>query len=142
MCFYISTLEPQNNPTIKPQNNTANILFCILLCTHSELISSLCTYQEGTIKTHMFHHTFPFYTAEKPQRFIIATLVRGIRWSIYLFICLGFQHCTGHITTGSWKGRGNQYIQFVRVLYCKRPTNGKQLPAFPFEAVSGIEPRP
>ena len=21
-----------------------------------------------------------------------------------------FQHCTGHITTGSWKGRGNQYI--------------------------------
>ena len=21
--------------------------------------------------------------------------------------------------TGSWKGRGNQYIEFVRVLYCK-----------------------
>ena len=30
---------------------------------------------------------------------------------------------------GSWKGRGNQYIQFIRVLYCKLPTNGKQLPA-------------
>ena len=43
---------------------------------------------------------------------------------------------------GSWKGRGNQYIQFVRVLYCKQPTNGKQLPAFPLEAVTGIEPRP
>ena len=32
-----------------------------------------------------------------------------------LFICLfgdlrRFQHSTGHITTGSWKGRGNQYI--------------------------------
>ena len=53
-----------------------------------------------------------------------------------------FQHCTGHITTGSWKGRGNQYIQFARVLYCKLPTNGKQLPAFPLEAVTGIEPRP
>ena len=53
-----------------------------------------------------------------------------------------FQHCTGHITTGSWKGRGNQYIQFVRVLYCKLPTNGKQLPAFPLEAVPGIEPQP
>ena len=26
-------------------------------------------------------------------------------------------------------GRGNQYIQFVRVWYCKLPTNGKQLPA-------------
>ena len=62
---------------------------------------------------------------------------------IYLFgVLRRFQHCTGHITTGSWKGRGNQYIQFVRVLYCKLPTNGKQLPAFPLEAVTGIEPRP
>ena len=64
--------------------------------------------------------------------------------SIYLFIwgLRRFQHCTGHITTGSWKGRGNQYIQFVRVLYCKLPTNGKQLPAFRLEAVPGIVPRP
>ena len=53
-----------------------------------------------------------------------------------------FQHCTGHITTGSWKGRGIQYIQFARVLYCKLPTNGKQLPAFPHKALTGIEPRP
>ena len=53
-----------------------------------------------------------------------------------------FQHCTGHITTGSWKGRGNQYIQCVRVLYCKLLTNGKQLPAFPLEAVPGTEPQP
>ena len=44
--------------------------------------------------------------------------------------------------TGSWKGRGNQYIQFVRVLYCKLPTNGKQLPAFPLKAVPGIETWP
>ena len=64
----------------------------------------------------------------------------------HIFIYLGFlrhfQHCTGHITMGSWKGRGNQYIKFVRVLYCKLPTNGKQLPALPLEAVPGIEPRP
>ena len=53
-----------------------------------------------------------------------------------------FQHCTGHITTGSWKGRENQYIQFVRVLYCKLPTNGKQLPAFPLEGVPGTESWP
>ena len=53
---------------------------------------------------------------------------------IYLFgVLRGFQHCTGHITTGSWKGRGNQYIQLVKVLYCKLPTNGKQLPAIPLE---------
>ena len=61
----------------------------------------------------------------------------------YLFgVLRRFQHCAGHITTGSWNGRGNQYIQFTRVLYCKLPTNGKQLPAFPLEAVPGIEPRP
>ena len=60
---------------------------------------------------------------------------------IYLFWVLRrFQHCTGHITTGSWKGRGNQYIQFIRVLYCKLPTNGKQLSAFPLEAMRGSNP--
>ena len=54
--------------------------------------------------------------------------------TIYLFgVLCRFQHCTGHITMGSWKGRGNQYIQLVKVLYCKLPTNGKQLPAFPLE---------
>ena len=42
--------------------------------------------------------------------------------------------------TGSWKGRGNQYIEFARVLYCKLPTIGKQLPAFPLEAVGGSNP--
>ena len=30
----------------------------------------------------------------------------------------------------------------VRVLYCKLPTNGKQLPAFPLTAMTGIDPRP
>ena len=62
---------------------------------------------------------------------------------IYLFGVLRcFQHCTGHIMTGSWKGRGNKYLQFFRVLYCKLPTNSKQLPAFPHESMPGIEPRP
>ena len=36
-------------------------------------------------------------------------------------------------------GRGNQYIQLVKVLYCKLPANGKQLPAFPLEVGPGIE---
>ena len=53
---------------------------------------------------------------------------------IYLFgVLRRFQHCTSHITTGSLKGRGNQYIQFVKVLYCKLLTNGKQLPVFQLE---------
>ena len=55
-------------------------------------------------------------------------------WFIYLFgVLRRFPHCTGHITTGNFMGRGNQYIQLVKVLYCKLPTNGKQLPAFPLE---------
>ena len=33
-------------------------------------------------------------------------------------------------------------MQFIKVLYCKLLTNGKQLPAFPLQAVTGIEPRP
>ena len=41
---------------------------------------------------------------------------------------------------GSWEGRGNQYIQFVR-LYCKLPTNSKQLPAFPLEVGLGTKSR-
>ena len=62
---------------------------------------------------------------------------------IYLFgVLRHFQHCTGHITTGSWKGRGNQYIEFARVVYCKLPTNGKQLPAFPLKAITVIVPQP
>ena len=53
---------------------------------------------------------------------------------IYLVgILRRFQHCTGNIKTGSWKGKENHYIQLVKVWYCKLSTNGKQLPAFPLE---------
>ena len=43
---------------------------------------------------------------------------------------------------GSWKDRGNQYIQLVKVLYYKLPTNGKQIPAFPLDVGLGTKPRP
>ena len=33
--------------------------------------------------------------------------------------------------TGSFVGRGNQYIQLVKVRYCKLPTIYKQLLTFP-----------
>ena len=48
-------------------------------------------------------------------------------------------HCIGRITMGSFIGRGNQYIQFVKSLFCKRPNNSKQLPAFPLEVRPGFE---
>ena len=69
-----------------------------------------------------------------------ALIIHSPATSIYLFgVLRRFQHCTGHITTGSWKGRGNQYIQLLVVLYCKLLTNGKQLPAFPLEVRPGTE---
>ena len=40
-----------------------------------------------------------------------ATFAKTASSCICLFgVLRRFQHCTGHITTGSWKGRGNQYI--------------------------------
>ena len=42
---------------------------------------------------------------------------------------------------GSFEGRGKQCIQLVKVLYCKLPTIGKQLPTFPHN-VWGLNPRP
>ena len=56
-----------------------------------------------------------------------------MQYLVYLF--------TGHITTGSWEGRGNQYIQLVKVLYCKLPSISKQLPAFLIEVGLGTELR-
>ena len=59
---------------------------------------------------------------------------------IYLFSVLRYiQHCTDHITMGTWKSRGNQYIQLVKVVYCKLTSNGKQLAAFPLEFRLGFE---
>ena len=51
-----------------------------------------------------------------------------------LFIYLGLYvvfNTIGHITTGSFMGTGNHYIQLVKVLYHKLPTIGKKLPTFP-----------
>ena len=92
--------------------------------------------------------TIQLNRCQKAHRSYLATvsLSVGTKATVFYLFYLGFlrrfQHCTGHITTGSWKGRGNQYIEFTRVLYCKLPTNGKQLPAFPHKALTGIEPRP
>ena len=89
--------------------------------------------------TQIIHGTeVPLYTKKYVPLYV--SLYRG---EFYLFgVLRRFQHCTGHITIGSWKGRGNQYIEFARVPYCKLPTNGKQLPAFLHKALTGIEPRP
>ena len=68
-----------------------------------------------------------------------------LKLKVNLFIYLGFYVAFNTVQVISQRvvGRAeDQYIQFVRVLYCKLPTNGKQLPAFPLEAVPGTKPRP
>ena len=45
----------------------------------------------------------------------VKQLPASLYFYFYLFGVLHrFQHCTGHITMGSWKDRGNQYIEFAR----------------------------
>ena len=70
---------------------------------------------------------------------LLSTILYALQF-IYLFGVLRcFQHCSGHITTDKQEG---QKKSVHRVLYCKLPTNGKQIPAFPLGAMPGIEPRP
>ena len=64
--------------------------------------------------------------------YVIADPKVGHLFIFHLFVDLRcFQHCTGLITMDSWKSRGNQSLQLVKVQYSKLPTNSKQLPAFP-----------
>ena len=57
---------------------------------------------------------------------VISSLLLGVLL-IYLFgVLRRFQHCTDHMTMGSFVGRGNQYIQLVKVVYC----TVKQVPTF------------
>ena len=46
------------------------------------------------------------------------------------------QYLIGNIVRSNWKGRGNQYIQLVKILYCKLPAVGKQLSTFPHKVQS------
>ena len=54
---------------------------------------------------------------------------------------MSLQHCTGHIMMCSFMGRENQYIQLVKVLYCKWLTIRKQQPTFP-HGVQGLNHSP
>ena len=101
--------------------------------------------QRGRRATH--HHMWvpPTDTPHTVVVHLICPLVQVLSHSLHSYfwgLLRRFQHCTGHITTGSWKGRENKYIQLVKVLYCKLLTNGKQLPGLPLEAMPGTEPRP
>ena len=64
---------------------------------------------------------------------------RGVYLFIWVLTSLS-THCFGPMTTGSFRCRGNEYIQLVKVLYRKLPPSSKQMPAFLFELGPGFEP--
>ena len=69
---------------------------------------------------------FPFSASSALED--VASILHNINVSILFGLnVMHFQHCTGHIMTGSFVGRGHQY----KVLYCKLPTISKKLPSFP-----------
>ena len=76
--------------------------------------------------TLVYEKLIPAFTVLSKYRFLYFT--NGFLILLLLFIW-GFI-CTGNITTGSFVGRGNQYIQLVKVMYCKLPTIDKKLPTF------------
>ena len=71
----------------------------------------------------LYVYLFSFDNRGRPPSY----LGQSQRWACYIpflfnsHIGTGPQlcHCKGHIMTGSFVGRGNQYIQVVKVLYCK-----------------------
>ena len=58
----------------------------------------------------------------------------SVRGQILSILCESFQ-VTVRLST-------SQHTTACQVRYCKLPTNGKQLPAFPLEVVPGTEARP
>ena len=64
----------------------------------------------------------------------VQAISQGVVVRVADFFIWGFTKLSTHITTDSFVGRGNQYIQLVKVLHCKLPTIGKQLPTFPHKA--------
>ena len=112
---------------------------------HYCIIYSKMVHCEVTLETSFVQCWNREYRMVNKTMLLNSACIIPLRTNVNLFVCLfgvlrRFQHCTGHITMGSWKGRGNQYIEFARVVYCKLPTNGKQLPAFPLTAMTDRSP--
>ena len=140
---YIRKLKGQNSKTFKTTHSSVkyDVKGTLLLIkrqvpdNHIHIkINYRCEYKEG------------HYTSFQGQIDDIHHLCYDCLVLFIYFIYLGFYVSFNTVQVISrqvvGRGRGNQYIQFVRVLYCKLPTNGKQLPAFPLEAVPGTEPQP
>ena len=64
---------------------------------------------------------------EPHVKYIVLTFVYLFIWG---FISLSTLY-RSYITMGRFVGRGNQYIQFIKLQHCKLPTISKQLPTFP-----------
>ena len=72
----------------------------------SWLVSQVCDIKADINLQNKYHKHTPMFCCGADN--LIVWFKMNIK---YLFgVLRRFQHCTGHITTGSWKGRGNQYI--------------------------------
>ena len=60
---------------------------------------------EDSLQTTQENHPQSVYC-----RHLVGSRVLWLAFMHLFEVLLHFQHYTGHITTGSWKGRGNQYI--------------------------------
>ena len=57
------------------------------------------------VRAHMLHCVLHFFGRLTFIAFLVALKTNVFKVEIYLFgVLRRFQHCTGHITTGSWKG--------------------------------------
>ena len=94
---------------------------CVCVCSHvCVCVLNICITNISTILPYVKYIHYKNCVMANPVFIYLFYLF------IYLFgVLRRYQHCTGHITTGSWKGGGNQYIQLVCQGFCTvncRPT--------------------
>ena len=91
-----------------------------------------------TILRNIVHFKLPISPHYLSEKFIVFFFV----CEFFLFIVSHcFQHCTGHITLGSFMDRENQHTHLVKILYRTLPIIGDQLPTIPHK-FQGLNRRP
>ena len=135
----LSSVMLQNNRClfVGDFNIYVNDMVDYVAASFNDLLNSFALCQVVTQSTHMSGNILDLIIHRENSDFDIQdihsdffildhTFVMANISTLCPFNYLGFYitfNTTGHIMTGSWKGRGNQYIQLVKVLYVNcRPT--------------------
>ena len=115
---------------------TSSLISCRTLGFSSMCLNNVPT----TIQRSSFSNSKSFLTGTVSPNTGRSNLTYNDNW-LYLFIWGFMSLSTGHIMTDRFGGRGNQYIQLIKVLYCELSTLDKWLPTFPHK-VRGLNHRP